>query len=186
MVKRPNVQEVQVKKAARHRLVGAITLAMLVIVFVPMVLDKDPSPPSQPLEIIIPEKPKELLMSIEKKNETVRPNKQEARESVKGFEDKALITSENKKNHEKKEIVRRYVVQLGAFKSRSTAKKLISELEVLRMPVYTEMTRDGGSERIRVRIGPFKSKGQAEAAVIQVEKLELKIGKPSILSTNRK
>ncbi len=47
-------EELQLKKRARRRLVGAIALMLLAVVFLPMVLDKEPKPVGQDITIRIP------------------------------------------------------------------------------------------------------------------------------------
>lgn len=50
-------EELQLKKRARRRLVGAVALVLLVIVFLPMLLDNEPKPLSQDVAISIPALP---------------------------------------------------------------------------------------------------------------------------------
>jgi DedD protein len=52
-------ESVQVKRRGRHRLIGAITLAVLAVVIIPMVLDSEPRKVSKDLALTIP--PKEGL-----------------------------------------------------------------------------------------------------------------------------
>jgi len=47
-------ESLQLKKRARRRLVGAVVLVTLVIIFLPMVLDKQPKPVGQDISISIP------------------------------------------------------------------------------------------------------------------------------------
>lgn len=47
-------EELQLKKRARRRLVGAIALVLIVVIFLPMVLDNEPKPVSQDIAIHIP------------------------------------------------------------------------------------------------------------------------------------
>jgi DedD protein len=47
-------EELQLKKKARRRLVGAVVLVLLVVVFVPMFLDRAPRPQKQDIDIRIP------------------------------------------------------------------------------------------------------------------------------------
>lgn len=49
-----SVEELQLKKRARRRLVGAVVLVAVVAVVLPMVLDSDPKPTSQEVNIQIP------------------------------------------------------------------------------------------------------------------------------------
>ncbi len=46
--------ELQLKKRARRRLVGAAALALLAVIVLPMVMDHDPSPPLQDIQVKIP------------------------------------------------------------------------------------------------------------------------------------
>ncbi|MBI4195501.1 MAG: SPOR domain-containing protein [Betaproteobacteria bacterium] len=54
MAKPISDEELQLKKRARRRLIGAIVLVTAVVVVLPMVLDSEPKPVSQDLEIRIP------------------------------------------------------------------------------------------------------------------------------------
>ncbi len=54
MAKAISDEELQLKKKARRRLVGAIALVLLVVVFLPMFLDSEPKPLSQDIAITIP------------------------------------------------------------------------------------------------------------------------------------
>jgi len=51
-------EELQLKKRARRRLVGAIALVLLIVVFLPMVLDNEPRPLNQDIAITIPPVPR--------------------------------------------------------------------------------------------------------------------------------
>jgi DedD protein len=54
MAKSISAEELQLRKRARRRLVGAIALVTIVAVFLPMVLEQDPKPVSQDISIRIP------------------------------------------------------------------------------------------------------------------------------------
>ncbi len=54
MAKSISEEELQLRKRARRRLVGAIALVTIVAVFLPMVLDHEPKPVSQDVSIRIP------------------------------------------------------------------------------------------------------------------------------------
>jgi DedD protein len=54
MAKTISEEELQLRKRARRRLIGAIALVTIVAVFIPMVLDHDPKPISQDVSIRIP------------------------------------------------------------------------------------------------------------------------------------
>jgi len=46
--------DLQLKKRARRRLVGAVALALLAVIVLPMVMDSEPRPPSQDIQVRIP------------------------------------------------------------------------------------------------------------------------------------
>ena len=46
--------DLQLKKRARRRLVGAIALALLAVIILPMVMDSEPRPLSQDIQVRIP------------------------------------------------------------------------------------------------------------------------------------
>ena len=51
-------EESMLKRQARRRLIGAIALTILVVVLLPMLLDKEPPAPSKDIELQIPDKDK--------------------------------------------------------------------------------------------------------------------------------
>jgi DedD protein len=46
--------DLQLKKRARRRLVGAVALALLAVIVLPMVMDHEPRPPAQDIQVRIP------------------------------------------------------------------------------------------------------------------------------------
>src|SRR3954464_11167941 len=54
MAKSISDEELQLRKRARRRLVGAIALVTIIAVFLPMALDHEPKPVSQDVSIKIP------------------------------------------------------------------------------------------------------------------------------------
>lgn len=67
----------------------------------------------------------------------------------------------------------RFVVQVGAFADVTKAREIRAKLERAGMKTYTQLveTRDG--KRIRVRVGPFATKSDADKAAQRVKGLEL-------------
>ncbi|HKB82415.1 MAG TPA: SPOR domain-containing protein [Burkholderiales bacterium] len=58
MAKAVSDEELQLRKRARRRLVGAVALVLLIVVFLPMILDNEPRPLNQDITITIPPIPK--------------------------------------------------------------------------------------------------------------------------------
>ncbi|PIX04531.1 MAG: hypothetical protein COZ77_06010 [Gallionellales bacterium CG_4_8_14_3_um_filter_54_18] len=54
MAKQQTEEELNIKRRARRRLIGSIALALAVVVILPMVLDSEPKPSGQDIELRIP------------------------------------------------------------------------------------------------------------------------------------
>jgi DedD protein len=67
----------------------------------------------------------------------------------------------------------RYVVQVGAFADASKAREVRAKVERAGLKTYTHVaeTRDG--RRIRVRVGPFPTRGEADKAASKIKGLDL-------------
>jgi len=67
----------------------------------------------------------------------------------------------------------RFVVQVGAFSDAGKARETRLRVEKAGMKTYTNVadTRDG--KRIRVRVGPFGSRAEADKAASRIKELDL-------------
>ncbi len=59
----------------------------------------------------------------------------------------------------------RFVVQVGAFADSSAASELRGKAEKLGLKTYTQVTDTPAGKRIRVRLGPFASRDEADSAL---------------------
>ncbi|MEP7301380.1 MAG: SPOR domain-containing protein [Caldimonas sp.] len=59
----------------------------------------------------------------------------------------------------------RFVVQVGAFADAEAARETRLKVEKLGLKTYTQVAQTASGSRIRVRIGPFGSRGDADAAL---------------------
>lgn len=64
-----------------------------------------------------------------------------------------------------------YVVQLGSYRDAGNARALDKELSDAGLPAYLEPTQSSGQTVTRLRLGPFASRGDAEAAAIRIRQL---------------
>lgn len=55
MAKQLSEEELNIRRTARRRLIGAVALALAVVVFLPMVLDREPKPDGQDIDLTIPD-----------------------------------------------------------------------------------------------------------------------------------
>lgn len=69
--------------------------------------------------------------------------------------------------------VARFVVQVGAFSDVSKAREARIKLESAGLKTYTQVVTPKEGKRIRVRVGPFESKAEADKAAVKIKKLDL-------------
>jgi len=69
----------------------------------------------------------------------------------------------------------RMVVQVGAFADAAKANETRQRLEKSGLPTYTQVVETKDGKRIRVRVGPFASKAEAEKAIGKIRSLNLPV-----------
>lgn len=67
----------------------------------------------------------------------------------------------------------RYVVQVGAFADASRAREVRFKIERTGLKTYTQVAETKDGSRIRVRVGPFASKAEADQAAEKIKRLDL-------------
>jgi DedD protein len=63
----------------------------------------------------------------------------------------------------------RFVVQVGAFADAEAARATRRQVEKLGLKTYTQVAQTPAGNRIRVRVGPFASRGEAETALAKAK-----------------
>jgi DedD protein len=211
-------EELQLKKRARRRLVGAVALVLLIVVFLPMVLDSEPKPLNQDVTITIPPIPKpesnpqtpapvptapaapvtphvagmpEAAPAPVPEAAAVQPKpeppKSEALKPEPRAESKPAAKPAPK--HEVKPAPpshlaagdESFVVQLGAFSNAGNAKALQKKLQDNKFKAYTELVKNSGGDRTRVRVGPYSSRDAAEKARDRLKSMKLIIGDAAVV-----
>ncbi|MDO8437206.1 MAG: SPOR domain-containing protein [Nitrosomonadaceae bacterium] len=201
MAKTVSEEEIQLRKRARRRLVGAVALVIVAVVILPMVLDSEPKQGSQEIDIHIPaensageftpkiipeaeapaiavvEEPESVVQQAEQteqaKSQTLPQPAQTVRKSIeKPVENKSDSKTESRVE---KPIVATgtFVVQLGAFSDPVKARQQQQNLTSNGISTYTENLNTDKGEVIRVRIGPFPARGEADEMRERLKKLGL-------------
>lgn len=67
----------------------------------------------------------------------------------------------------------RFVVQVGAFSDAKRAQEVRLKVEHEGLKTYTHVAQTKEGERIRVRVGPYGSKSEAEKAAAKIKRLNL-------------
>ena len=197
MAKTPvSAEELQLKKKARRRLVGAIVLVLLVVVFVPMFLDREQRPQKQDIDIRIPPiagqtqgpqpvaPPPEAAAGVppppapDKSAAAPTPSASEAAPppSPPRVEtpppDPAPKPIEAAKKPDPK-TTDSYVIQVGAFSDPANARHLVDKLKAEKVPAYTEAVKTPQGEKTRVRAGPYPTLAAAETGRARLKTLKL-------------
>lgn len=195
MAKAISDEELQLKKRARRRLVGAIALVLLVVVFLPMFLDSEPKPLNQDIAITIPPPPGPDSSSqpataapagVAPSIPVVPPAKTETAPPVRS-EPVAVPKAETPNPESRPAPVQPvktsedFVVQLGAFSDPANARALQRKLQENKFKAYTEVIKSSGGERTRVRVGPYDSREAAEKARQRMRSLKLVIGDATVV-----
>ena len=201
MAKQLMDDEVGLKRRARRRLIGAVALAIVIVVLLPMVLDSEPKLGGQNIELRIPDKDKvgEFMPKMGMPSAPVSvlvvsspvaapvskvPSLPVVTDQVVAasqvIESKlAPVKSETKPvgdiHIENRQPTPHsgFVVQVGAFANADTAHQWQKKLSQQNIKVYTEKV--GG--KTRVRAGPYATR---EAADNVYKKLEAQGLKPTV------
>ena len=67
----------------------------------------------------------------------------------------------------------RYVVQVGAFSNAAKAREARAKVERVGLKTYTNVAETRQGKRIRVRVGPFESRRDADKAASKIKGLDL-------------
>lgn len=200
-MKRPlTTQEQTLRIQSRRRMIGAFVLMLVVVLFLPMMLDhaktpKLPSAQSQgPAPVAVPDAP--LSTASPPLPEVTPPTASSAaipagptpaapeRVADSGAKAgmpapavEAPVTAAPTPPEPRKEsgpADRRYLVQVGVFGDRRKAGALAHRLELEKLPVYSEDVRYKEGVRVRVRLGPFPGKSQAMGVVRHLDQMGIK------------
>jgi len=196
MAKAISSEELQLKKRARRRLVGASALVLCVSVFLPMILDNEPRRMSEDIAIKIaplpqqetaqPAAPEPLRFrpvessaaTDQTERDDVQPPQPDADEpdvSSQVADRKPAAGSDRASADDG------FVVQLGAFSNSENADRLAATVRENRFKAYTQVVSTANGERTRVRVGPYPTRAEAEDARERLKSRKLTFGEPTIM-----
>lgn len=186
-------QEIQFKKRARRRLVGAIALVLLMVTILPMVLDDRSAKLSQQeITISIPSQDGDDFTSdITPYISENQPSDEEVPvlAELNNLQDPAAASSpepvapepstkaaepvkqavEPVKTAEKPAAGPTYSVQIGVFSDAANVKQLEQKLQGSGFNSSTEKIQTAQGEKIRLRAGPFANRALAEDALAKIK-----------------
>lgn len=170
------------KRRGRRRLVGAVALALLAVIVLPMVLDPEPPRNVPPVSVRIPAEEDSAFTP----KPAARPEEKQAAEKEKApearIEEKKTPKSKPAEKADKKPVASeraraeavlanaQFEVQVGAY---SSPQGVIARLAAAKIPYYTE---SAPGNLTRVRAGPFLTREAAEKAAEKLKGLGLNPG----------
>ena len=194
-------EALQLRRRARRRLVGAVALMTLVVIVLPLILDKEPGPAGPSLEVQIPKQESSGLTpppvpqlpaapATEKKAEpspvnAAAPSDKGETSPVESVRAPAEKTAKAQASPaESSEQARAqaapgdqtWAVTVDAFSNAKNVQQLQSRLSAAGVKSYTESVTTSKGELTRVRAGPFASREAAEKTRAKLESMGFKPG----------
>lgn len=167
----------------KHRIVGAIILVALVVIFVPMLLNENEPPPelkgvretpprgaTETKVIVTPVAAEEAKPRQNPEAVTKTETMPAIVESAPKPETKPAPVEKSAKAPAADKITQGWVVQVGTFSNTENANHLRDKLKSHGHTVHTESVTLAGKKALRLRIGPFSNKELAVKAQAQINK----------------
>lgn len=173
----------------KHRIVGAIVLVVLLVVFVPMILSEREPPPelkgareapsaemTQTRVVVTP-----VSITEPKPKESSEATPVTSSAEVKPAPETKPVTPAEKPVVAKKsepapakpvaaKIENGWIVQVGTFTNTENAARLRDKLKKLGHVVHADTVTVSGKKAMRLRVGPFADRARADKAQAQIRK----------------
>jgi DedD protein len=194
MAKELTEDELNLRRKARRRLIGAFALTLAVVVILPMVLDSEPKPSGKDIDLRIPSPDKvgEFVPGVAVSEAPgtsppaapvvvtpvplgapviVPPAQVDVKKPLVAPTQQIVPKAPSPKPAEAKNVDKQaseegYVAQVGAYSNQSAAKQELNKLKKWGFKAYTEKSGD----KIRVRVGPYADRDKAEKVRELLEK----------------
>lgn len=188
----PSVDDL--RRQARHRLIGAAVLVLVAVVGFPMVFDTSPRPIAADVPIVIPAQPalapltpaapvaaapaapaEPQVVKVEPAPATPAPApevpaKPSAPATPPAAKTAAPAAASAPATGE------RFVVQVGAYADQARAREVRLKIERAGLKTYTQVAKTSEGNRIRVRLGPFNTRAEADKVAQKIKSLGLTPG----------
>lgn len=175
----------------KHRIVGAIVLVALVVIFVPMILSgREPPPELKGAREAAPRAEVTETKTVVTPVPVEQPQPPESSEAMKvvevPVEPKPVPESKPAAQAEKPAEAKKpdpapakpaaakiedgWMVQVGTFTNLQNATRLRDKLKSLGLSVHTDTVTVSGKKAMRLRVGPFADRAKADRAQAQIRK----------------
>ncbi len=158
-------EEIRLRKRARRRLVGAVALAVLAAIVLPMVFDDQVKPVGN-VQIQIPEENNAppFQPPVASSTTVSAPVPQPAQDEPMAKPTEKPV--QEKPAQDTPAARQAYVVQIGVFSNAANIRDIRKKLASMGIDTYVEAAGD----KMRVRAGPYSSRNEAEMARKKIAK----------------
>ena len=181
----------EIKRRGRQRLIGAIAIAVLLVVFVPMILDSEPRapkgaspaldiPPQDKAPPLPPPAPKKAAaLAVAPAVAPVETAAQPKAEAPPAAASKAPAPStpvaapKPAASQPAAPKLEGFAVQVGAFKDEAKLAQAREKLTAAKVSHYVERVDTANGELKRLRAGPFATREAAEKALATIKAASL-------------
>lgn len=155
----------EIRRRGRQRLIGAVAIVLLLVVFVPMVLDSEPRPARNEPALSIP--PRE--------NPPPLPSPAPARSAAPDSEPPKApsVTPEPAAKAAPAPRLEGFAVQVGAFRDEEKLRQARDKMAAAGIAHYTERLENPAGALTRLRAGPFPTREAADAAAAKLRGIAL-------------
>jgi len=167
----------EVRRRGRHRLIGAIVIAILLVVFVPMILDSEPQPKRDTPALDIPAKdsppPAAPAKAASPSPAPAQPPPKVAAIAPKKPEPAPAPVPAKSATEAPLPKLEGFAVQVGAFKDDDKLQEARKKLAFSGISHYVERRDTPAGPLNRLRAGPYPTREAAEKALAQVKAASL-------------
>lgn len=163
----------EVRIRARRRLIGAVVLVVVAVVVLPLLFDTKPR-----------QLPAGIDMQVERQDATPQPaaaavdpvasarrndSPPAPAPAMPGAPEPAAVQAQTPAAAARPaESKGRFVIQVGAFEQAAAAREVRQRIEKLGLQSYQQEVSTSAGKRIRVRVGPYGSRDDADRVALQV------------------
>jgi DedD protein len=183
----------ELRTRTRRRLIGAAALLLAAVIVLPMVLDPSPRPVPDSVVIDIPSdktpftprlsQPSPAVLAPAARAPETPAKKAEApevKETARAAPDKPAPEPSKDATPPSTPAIKagsaQFVLQAAALASETAARDLEARLKKAGFATYTERITTQSGDRIRVRVGPFATREDAEQARAKLKSLGIQAG----------
>lgn len=176
------------KQRARRRLIGAVVLMLLAVIFLPLLFEGQPKPVNEDVAVLMPraepartraapvpvrpaERDAPAAQGLDE-GETVVPTPDAAQPSKRPAAEEPAKTDASAKA-EAPAKSGKYIILIGAFSSEERAKNWQAKLRAAKIPNYIEHKKLADGDRNLLRAGPFNDHESALEAEKKVKAIGL-------------